>query len=639
MAVAYAYDGTLYLAVTRRCTLACSFCPKTHGRWTVAGNDMSRDTEPTLERLLAAAHGVLETEPLHKVAFVGLGEPTFRLDLVTAAGRALRREGHHVRLVTDGLANLRAGRDVTPELADALDEVNVSLNAPDGEAWARVCPNPFGPAGHAAVCEFVTAVKRHVPAVVASCVAAPGVDVPATEALANRLGVPLRVRAYFDPRLGEPHEQAPQRERPPAAPGPEASPTASPARAAEPPSPAARATADEDARPPQPGPSRRRALEGEAYSALIVGGGIAGLSTAWALTRAGVTDVCLVEREWACGTQASGTNAAIFRQLDADPLSVALSARSRVLLAHLAPGLLRETGALYLGPEATLERAHGALAAHGVPHQRLDRQTIERTYPVLAPFDPAPGGQPSGSSGPSASWPGLLLPGDGVLDLHGLVEALQRRLRAARASVLTGEGVVGWERDGSEVRVALASGATLRTSRLVLAVGAWSAELGERGGLALPIEPRRRHLALLEPQSGVPRLGPVVWRLEDEVYLRDESGGVLASPCDEVPAEPTPGPVDPEALAHLCSKLSSLAPALATASVRRAWSCLRSFAPDRDFIAGPDPRWPGVSWLAGLGGRGMSCGLALGEVVAAALLERPHALRAPLAPARLLPAR
>lgn len=205
MAVAYFYDGTLYLAVTRRCTLACTFCPKTHGRWVVAGNDMSRDQEPTLEVLLEAAHAVKRAHPTNRVAFVGLGEPTFRLDLVTGAGRQLRSEQNHVRLVTDGLANARAGHDVTPQLAGALDEVDVSLNAPDGESWVRVCPNRLGPAGHAEVCDFIRAVKGHVPKVVATAVTAPGVDIAATEALATRLGVALRVRPYFDPREGEPH--------------------------------------------------------------------------------------------------------------------------------------------------------------------------------------------------------------------------------------------------------------------------------------------------------------------------------------------------------------------------------------------------------------------------------------------------
>jgi TatD DNase family protein len=202
VAIAYAYDGTLYLAVTRRCTLACTFCPKTHGRWVVAGNDMSHDLEPSSKELIAAAEAV-GLAGFHDVAFVGLGEPTMRLEVIVEVGRALRARGHRVRLVTDGLASLRAGRDVSAELDGAVDEVDVSVNAPDGATYARLCPNHFGAA---AACDFVRHVKAHVPDVKVSVVAVPNVDLPACERLAAELGVPLRVRPYFDPLAGEPHE-------------------------------------------------------------------------------------------------------------------------------------------------------------------------------------------------------------------------------------------------------------------------------------------------------------------------------------------------------------------------------------------------------------------------------------------------
>ncbi len=206
MAVAYEYDGTLYLAITRRCTLACVFCPKLRGRWTVAGNDMSRDGEPTLKELIYCAESV-GLARYQRVAFVGLGEPTLRLDLVIEVGRLLRSKGHHVRLVTDGLASLRAGRDVSAELADALDEVHVSLNAADPETYARFCPSPFGASAHPAVCEFIRAARAHISLVKATVVALPDLDLRACERLASSLGVPLRVRPYFPPQDGNPHDR------------------------------------------------------------------------------------------------------------------------------------------------------------------------------------------------------------------------------------------------------------------------------------------------------------------------------------------------------------------------------------------------------------------------------------------------
>lgn len=207
MAIAYSYDGALYLAPTRRCTLSCIFCPKVNGRWEVAGNDMSSDREPNADTLLSAA--LAQDPSAHReVAFVGLGEPTLRLPVVLTVGAALKRAGHHVRLVTDGLANLRFEEDITPDLAGVIDEVHVSMNAPDKETYARICPSRHGACAHDAICDFIQRVKAHVPKVVATVVALPDLDIDACRALADSLGVPLRIRPYFDPATGNPHEDA-----------------------------------------------------------------------------------------------------------------------------------------------------------------------------------------------------------------------------------------------------------------------------------------------------------------------------------------------------------------------------------------------------------------------------------------------
>jgi glycine/D-amino acid oxidase-like deaminating enzyme len=366
----------------------------------------------------------------------------------------------------------------------------------------------------------------------------------------------------------------------------------------------------------------------ESFDVVIVGGGIAGLSTAWHLARAGVTKTCVLEREWACGTQASGTNAAIFRQFEADAVAVRLARRTRALLGELMEGgapLLRSTGAVYVGSAARLDASLEQLAAQDVEARRLSPGEVRALVPSVVL---------------GATQQAVLVPSDGVLDPHGIMSALLSRLRAAGVAV----------RVSSEARVRRADAASrgpflittsageLRASHVVLAGGAWNAELGASLGAPAPLTPLRRHLALLET-GAAGASGPVVWRLDgDETYYRPESGGVLASPCDETawPAS-TFVPVDARALVSLGERLATLAPALAEARVRRAWGCLRTFAPDRQFVAGPDARVPGLHWCAGLGGRGMSCGLGLGEVVANALLGR-EPVPAELSVARVAPA-
>ncbi len=129
---------------------------------------------------------------------------------------------------------------------------------------------------------------------------------------------------------------------------------------------------------------------------------------------------------------------------------------------------------------------------------------------------------------------------------------------------------------------------------------------------------------------------PVVWRVDEPIYFRPEAGGLLASPCDETPWEPGIPPTSPEALDLLADKLSELAPALGAAKVQRAWACSRTMTEDREPVIGPDPRVRGLLWLAGLGGRGITCGVAMGELLARCAVGLPHPLSGPLSVARLL---
>ena len=144
------------------------------------------------------------------------------------------------------------------------------------------------------------------------------------------------------------------------------------------------------------------------------------------------------------------------------------------------------------------------------------------------------------------------------------------------------------------------------------------------GGLDLAFRPLRRHLVW----SGAPCPAdqPWTWWVDRPFYLRPESGGVLLCPCDEGPVQlPARGlqpAADPKVLGGLARSVQELAPDLGEAPVARLWCGLRTFAPDRRFVLGFDPVNPNLFWVAGLGGHGMTSGLAVGRLAAEALLEK-----------------
>jgi D-arginine dehydrogenase len=112
-----------------------------------------------------------------------------------------------------------------------------------------------------------------------------------------------------------------------------------------------------------------------------------------------------------------------------------------------------------------------------------------------------------------------------------------------------------------------------------------------------------------------------VWLDDVGLYVRPDGDAWLACPCDERP-EPAPAgpgsrrPPAADAVRLTDDKLARYLPALAGASWAAGWSGLRTFAPDRRPLLGPDPALPGLHWCAGLGGSGVTCAPAAGEAVA-----------------------
>lgn len=196
--LAYALGDALYLNITSACTLACVFCPKIRdGDWEVGGYDLKLERAPSADEVWEQVRAV-GFAGRSEVVFTGLGEPTRRLEVLLEVARRLAAGGaRRIRVDTDGLANLREGRDVTPEIAAAgVDALCVSLNAPDAETYARLCPSRLGVEAYGAVRDFVRCALRRIPEVQVSFVGVPGLSEEACRRSAESLGAAFRWRPY-----------------------------------------------------------------------------------------------------------------------------------------------------------------------------------------------------------------------------------------------------------------------------------------------------------------------------------------------------------------------------------------------------------------------------------------------------------
>ncbi len=366
---------------------------------------------------------------------------------------------------------------------------------------------------------------------------------------------------------------------------------------------------------------------------VIIGGGIAGAATAWALAEAGPGEVTVLERETQLGAHATSQNASILRTLTEHAATTRLALETAVFLSAPPVGfspvpLLDQVG-LVLVPaqqDAPHIAAWRASKAAGTV-RAIDAAELESLAPHVA------------WSGRAATRGALHVSDEGHIDTSALLDGLVRSARMRGVRFRTGAEVSAIERspEGRVLGVRLASGERLLASRVVIAAGGWAGPLARAAGSALEFEPRRRHLLVTAPTGSVDRRWPIVWSERDGFYVRPESGGLMLCACDQDVVAPDECRALPEVREQVARTAARCLVGFDDAPVAHFWAGLRTFTSDDEFAIGPDPDVEGLFWVAGLGGHGMSTSIGVGRLAAALLRSAPvdAELARALSPARL----
>lgn len=366
---------------------------------------------------------------------------------------------------------------------------------------------------------------------------------------------------------------------------------------------------------------------------IIIGGGIAGASTGYWLSRHG--RVVLLEREEHAGYHATGRSAALYTVAYGTPQVRALTAASRAFFDAPPEGfcehpILTPRGEMvvdFTGDRDELQRQFDS-AREQVPDVRLlDADEACSLVPVLR-REKVHGA--------------MLDPSAADIDTDGLHQGYLRGIRRNGGEVLTGAEVATLERQGDTWQVDSRAG-RFSAPVVVNAAGAWCDRVAELAGARpLGLQPKRRAAFIFAPPEGMDcHAWPALVSLDESFYFKPDAGMLLGSPANADPVEPQD--VQPEELDIALgiyqieehTLLNIRRPA-------RTWAGLRSFFADGDLVSGYDPRLPGFYWVAGQGGYGIQTSAAMGEASAALIRHQPlpeHLARFGLSEAMLAPAR
>ncbi len=361
------------------------------------------------------------------------------------------------------------------------------------------------------------------------------------------------------------------------------------------------------------------------YRVVVIGGGIAGVSTLYHLVQLGWTDVALLERD----ELTSGSTWHAAGQVTQFSLSPALMQARRYtidLYSELCddpdhPIAYSRTGSVRVAlvPERMDEcrRACSVARSFGIDFELLDTAECGRRQPLLD-TDRVLGG--------------LWDPRDGNIDPTQLTNALAARARAGGASIFRRSPVTGLvERSGGGWRVSTPKD-VYECDIVVNATGYRAHEIAGLIGVEHPsVTLEHQYIVTdnLPELEGFAEKLPILRVPEMNFYLRQEGQGLLLGMYEQTPQVFFPDGVPDDFTAALCpdaldrvadeiAEAMTMVPAMERAGIKTVVNGPIAYTPDGEPLVGPVPGKTGFYACCGIRpgiGEGGGIGKCLAEII------------------------
>jgi glycine cleavage system aminomethyltransferase T/glycine/D-amino acid oxidase-like deaminating enzyme len=355
---------------------------------------------------------------------------------------------------------------------------------------------------------------------------------------------------------------------------------------------------------------------------VIIGGGSIGCNTAYHLTKLGMTDVAVLERDQlTSGTtwHAAGLVVAGLLKSEAE---CEIYTHGRDLYANLEketglPTGFRDVG--YLQIANNEERVHEMrrlapfMRYKGINIYEISPQETAGLFPIGDLSDVLAG---------------FYIPEDGRVNPVDVTMSLARGARMGGAQIF--EGVTVSEimaKNGTATGVKTTDGQTITAENVVICGGMWSRQLGAKAGINLPLQAAEHYYLITENIPGLSRDLPVLEDPSTYTYYREEVGGLMlglfepgAAPwkLDGVPDDFSFGEIEPDwdrVGPHL-EKAYSRVPSTLEIGVRKLFCGPESFTPDLAPLVGETPELRNCFVACGMNSLGILNGAGTGNVLA-----------------------
>jgi glycine/D-amino acid oxidase-like deaminating enzyme len=356
----------------------------------------------------------------------------------------------------------------------------------------------------------------------------------------------------------------------------------------------------------------------ETADVIVVGGGVEGAATAWALAQRGVTDVLMLERH-TIGSGGTGKSSGVVR-CHYGVSSLAAMANVGLELFENAEEMLgtdigfRQTGYIVGVGEANLDALRANLAAQravGVRTDEIGHAEASELWPTAELDDFA-----------AFAWEAR----GGYGDAYSTAQAFAAAARVLGVRVRQGTTVAGLLVEHDQVTgVRLSDGSVVSSGNVVVAAGPWSVPLLKAHGIDLPIQVHREQIVMVRPGLDLGDV-PVFSDLVSLQYVRPDVGGeILFGNSDLATMEPA----DPDSyldraddsfLELTVEKMSHRFPQITDAAISSSYAGCYDVTPDFNPVISRTSV-SGLVAAAGFSGHGFKISPAVGRLIADLVID------------------
>lgn len=359
--------------------------------------------------------------------------------------------------------------------------------------------------------------------------------------------------------------------------------------------------------------------------AIIIGGGMIGMSVAFYLSRANFGQVVLLEKEALPGMGATSKAAGGIRAQFTTRENIEMSMLSEKIFARFKEetgieALFDQIGYMFLLEDETdineFTKAYDLQKTLGLNVQMLNPDEINR----LAPHVNLDGIK-------SATF----CLDDGLIDPHEFLIGYEKAARRNGVEIIYQAEVTAIDTDRGKVTGLKTSQGNISTSLIIDCAGPYSKLIGQMAGVIVPVEPVRRQIVTTGELDFVKPGFPMVVDVKSGLYCHKESKGMLLGWADKSVQPSFDISVDPDYTDSILERALNRIPQLETAKIANQWAGLYETTPDHRAIIGYAQGLDGLFHVTGFSGHGLMHAPAAGVITAEVLTgQKPSVDIAPL---------